>query len=636
MSTQPVGYGAGSVRVTMMQRRPADPGKIEKAKNPRSAILRLTAYLLPFKFQLLLVLGFVLIYTLLGLAGPYLMGKAIDNFLTTKQTTGLAANSLIMQLTNIWISIFHTARQISGLAAISLLMLVTYVLNNLFQAVANWIMAAVSQRALKRLRKDLFTHLQSLPIGFFDRNPSGELMSRLTNDIDAINQAVSQNVTSLIASVLSMFGIIVAMFLLDYWLALASLIVIPIMFWFTNFVARYTRKGYQGLQKHLGELNSVMEESISGEKVIKAFRRNESVVENFRNRNQEVFHAGVTANSYALLLMPLTNVLGNFFVIVLAGLGGLLALQGLVTVGIIATFISYGQNFINPLRNLANMYNSIQAALAGAERVFETIDTTSEIPDVPNAYPLEVVHGDVNFEHVDFSYVSGTSVIKDMSLQAKAGQIIALVGPTGAGKTTLINLLSRFYEMDDGSITIDGKDIRVVRKDDLRQQLGIVLQDTFLFSDTVMENIRYGRLDASDEEVIQAARMADADHFIRQLSQGYQTILSERAGNLSQGQRQLLSIARAILSDPGILILDEATSSVDTRTEVRIQKALLRLMQGRTSFVIAHRLSTIRDADNVIVVNEGRIVEQGTHQQLLEKHGFFHRLYMSQFKGQEI
>ena len=610
MSTQPVGYGAGSVRVTMMQRRPADPGKIEKAKNPRTAIQRLTAYLLPFKLQLVLVLIFVLIYTSLGLAGPYLMGRAIDDFITTKQA--------------------------SGLAGIALLMLLAYVLNNLFQAVSNWVMADVSQRALKLMRKDLFTHLQRLPLSFFDRNPAGELMSRLTNDIDAINQAVSQNVTSLLASVLSMVGILVAMFLLDFRLALASLLVVPIMFWFTNFVARYTRKGYQDLQKHLGELNAVMEESISGEKVIKAFRQNDSVVENFRQRNQQVFRAGVTANSYALLLMPLTNVLGNFFVIVLAGLGGWLALRNLVSVGIIATFISYGQNFINPLRQLANMYNSIQAALAGAERVFEVIDTPPEIQDVPDAYPLDVVHGIVQFEHVNFSYLPGTPVIKDMSLEAKAGQILALVGPTGAGKTTLINLLSRFYEIDGGKITIDGKDIRNIRKADLRQQLGIVLQDTFLFSDTVMENIRYGRLEATDDEVTQAARMADADHFIRQLPDGYQTSLSERAGNLSQGQRQLLAIARAILSDPGILILDEATSSVDTRTEARIQKALLRLMEGRTSFVIAHRLSTIRDADNVIVINEGEIVEQGTHQQLLDKRGFFHHLYMSQFKGQQI
>jgi ATP-binding cassette subfamily B multidrug efflux pump len=504
--------------------------------------------------------------------------------------------------------------------------LLAYLFNNLFQAMANWVMADVSQRALKLMRKDLFTHLQNLPLSFYDRNPAGELMSRLTNDIDAINQAVSQNVTSLIASVLSMVGIVVAMFLLNFWLALTSLLVVPIMFGFTGFVARYTRRGYQDLQKNLGEMNAIMEESISGEKVIKAFRRNQSVIEQFRQRNQDVFKAGVTANSYALLLMPLTNVLGNFFVIVLAGLGGWLALQNLVSVGIIATFIIYGQNFINPLRQLANIYNSIQAALAGAERIFETVDTSPELADIPNAYPLDIVHGRVSFDNVDFSYIPNIPVIKDMTLQAKPGQIIALVGPTGAGKTTLINLLMRFYEIDAGRISIDGKDIREIQKAGLRQQLGIVLQDTFLFSGTVMENIRYGRLDATDDEVIQAARMADADHFIRQLPEGYQTNLSERAGNLSQGQRQMLAIARAVLSNPGILILDEATSSVDTRTEVRIQKALLRLMEGRTSFVIAHRLSTIRDADNVIVVNEGEIVEQGTHQQLLEKRGFFHHL----------
>jgi ATP-binding cassette subfamily B protein len=334
--------------------------------------------------------------------------------------------------------------------------------------------------------------------------------------------------------------------------------------------------------------------------------------------------------------MPLTNVLGNFFVIVLAGLGGWLALRGLVSVGMIATFINYGQNYVNPLRQLSNMYNSIQAALAGAERVFEIIDTKPEVRDAPGAVPLETVSGNVRFENVNFGYLPDVPVIKNMTLEAKAGQIIALVGPTGAGKTTIINLLTRFYEIQGGKITIDGKDIRTVRKADLRRKLGLVLQDTFLFADTVMENIRYGRLDATDDEVIRAAQMADADHFIRQLPVGYQTNLSERASNLSQGQRQLLAIARAILADPAILILDEATSSVDTRTEARIQKSLLRLMQGRTSFVIAHRLSTIRDADNVVVIDNGEIVEQGSHQQLLDQRGFYHHLYLSQFKGQAI
>jgi ATP-binding cassette subfamily B protein len=337
-----------------------------------------------------------------------------------------------------------------------------------------------------------------------------------------------------------------------------------------------------------------------------------------------------------MLLMPLTGVLGSFFVIVLASLGGWLALEGLVSVGTIATFINYGQNFTSPLRQIANLYNSIQAALAGAERVFEIIDTAPELPDLPGAASPGLIRGDVRFEDLCFSYVPGTPVIKHFSLEAGAGQTIALVGPTGAGKTTIINLLTRFYEAQEGRIRIDGIDIRNLRKADLRRNLGIVLQDSFLFADTVLENIRYGRLDATDEDCVEAARMAEADHFIRQLPEGYATNLSERAGNLSLGQRQLLAIARAILADPAILILDEATSSVDTRTELRIQKALLRLMKGRTSFVIAHRLSTIRDADKVVVIDRGEIVEQGSHQELLDRRGFYHRLYVSQFKGNEI
>jgi ATP-binding cassette subfamily B protein len=591
-------------------RGPMQPGKIEKAKDPRHALTRLTMYLSPYKWTLALVLFFVLIYILLGLLEPYLIGRAIDKYISTKQ--------------------------IDGLSKLALLLLTAYFFDNAFQAASSWLMARISQDALRRLRRDLFEHLQKLSIAFFDQHSAGELMSRLTNDIDAINQAVSQNVVSLVASVLSLVGIIIAMFVLNPWLALAALLVVPIMFWFTQFIAKYTRKGFRDLQKELGEINGVMEESISGQRVVKAFRRSETAIERFRASNQKVYKAGIYANTYALMLMPLTNVLGNFFVIVLVGLGGYLALQDLVTVGMIATFIAYAQNFIQPLRQLANMYNSIQAALAGAERVFEIIDTNAEVDnasDSPMPVPLK---GEVHFTDVSFGYLPDQPIIKNMTLEAKAGQTIALVGPTGAGKTTIINLLTRFYEINNGSITIDGIDIREISKDDLRKKLGIVLQDTFLFADTVMENIRYGRLDATDEECIEAAKLADADHFIQQMPQGYQTRLSERASNLSQGQRQLMSIARAVLSDPSILILDEATSSVDTRTEARIQKSLLRLMEGRTSFVIAHRLSTIRDADNVIVINNGEIIEQGTHQQLLDAKGFFHHLYMSQFKGLAI
>jgi ATP-binding cassette subfamily B multidrug efflux pump len=588
------------------------PTTIARAKDPRGTLRRLASYFADFRLRLYVVVGCIVIYTLLGLVGPYLMGFALDRYIATKDADGLG----------------HVAA----------LMIAAFLANNAIQAVASWLMAGISQRALKKLRGKLFAHLQTLPMDFFERNRSGELMSRLTNDIDAINQAVAQNITSLLASVLTMIGILIAMFVLDRRLALASLLVVPIMLWFTRWVAVYTRKGFKDLQKNLGQLNGVMEESIGGQKIVNVFRRNESVVAAFRAENEKVYRAGIYANTYALLLMPLTSVLGNLFVIVLAGLGGWLALAGLVSVGVIATFINYGQNFVQPLRQLSNLYNTLQAALAGAERVFEVLDTAPESDDAPPRPPdpPPAVRGDVRFRDVTFGYRPGTNVLEDMSLEAKPGQTVALVGPTGAGKTTLINLLTRFYEIDKGAITIDGTDIRDLKKGDLRRMLGLVLQDTYLFGDTVMENIRYGRLDATDDEVVEAAKLADADHFIRQLPSGYQTVLSERAGNLSQGQRQLLAIARTLLAQPAILILDEATSSVDTRTEARIQKSLLRLMEGRTSFVIAHRLSTIREADQVLVIDAGRIVERGTHQELLAARGFYHQLYTSQFKGRAL
>jgi len=527
---------------------------------------------------------------------------------------------------------YVAARDIAGLGRTALWMLAAYLSGNVVQLVSNWIMASVSQRALAALRQRLFGHLQRLPIAFFDQRPAGELMSRLTSDIDAVNQAVSQNITSLLASVLSMTGIVVAMFVLDHWLALAALLVVPLMLWFTRFVAVYTRRGFRELQRELGQLNAVMEEALSGLKVVKVFRRTESMVERFEQHNQTVYKTSVYANSYALLLMPLTAVLGNLFVIVLAGLGGYLALLGLVSVGVIATFINYGQNFINPLRQLSNLYNTIQAALAGAERVFEVLDESPESDDASATEP-QPMKGAVRFEHVEFGYRPDVTTIRDMSLDAQPGDLIALVGPTGAGKTTIVNLLTRFYDVRGGSIFIDGTELRQLPKATLRRELGIVLQETFLFSDSVLENIRYGRLDATDDEVMEAARLAEADAFIRLLPHGYQTRLSERGANLSQGQRQLLAIARTILADPTILILDEATSSVDTRTEARIQKALLRLMRGRTSFVIAHRLSTIREATQILVIKDGAIIERGTHDQLLGQRGFYEHLYRSQFRG---
>ena len=619
MATQPnrPSDGNGSGRDSSSAPPPRGPARgpgrgprIEKAKDVRGTLLRLFRYLGAFKWALAIVLVLVVLSSLLSLAGPVIMGRAIDDH------------------------VIHA--DLPGLWRMSLAMLGVYLGATLADIGVGVILARISQRAMQALRRDLFEHLQTLSLRFFDRQPHGELMSRLTNDIDAVNQVLAQQIPQLLSSVLTLVGIVVMMFALNVWLALASMIVLPAMTAFVGFIGKRTRGGFRQLQEQLGTLNGELEETYSGQRVIVAFGQQGSTFEKFQRANEAVRDTGIRAMSYALLVPPLMGVFSNANIAVLIGLGGWMALRGLATVGTIATFITYSRRFAGPLRQLGNLYNQVQSAIAGAERVFQVLDEQPEIEDGPDAIPLEAIEGHVVFDHADFAYVPGVQVLHDVCLEAMPGETIALVGPTGAGKTTVVNLLTRFYDLDGGAIRIDGHDIRDVRKADLRRRLGIVLQDNFLFADTVMENIRYGRLDASDEEVIAAAQLANADQFVLRLPQGYQTVLAERGANLSQGQRQLLAIARAILADPAILILDEATSSVDTRTEVHIQEALLKLMEGRTSFVIAHRLSTIREADQVLVINEGRLIERGTHEELLALGGFYHNLYMSQFRNQAV
>jgi ATP-binding cassette subfamily B multidrug efflux pump len=584
------------------------PSRIEKARDTRGTVHRLLATLQPYRWTLLGVLLLVIVATGLNLMAPYLIGQAIDQAID--------------------------GRDLAKLLKIVLLMLAAYAGAWLAAAGQGLLMARVSQKAMRGLRRDLFEHLQTLSLSFFDRHPHGELMSRLTNDMDAISRVLAQNVTDLFGGVLTLGGIMIMMFAINFWLALASMIVFPFMMWLVGFVGRRTRRHFRQYQKEIGQLNGELEEMFSGQRVIMAFGQEASTLASFDRSNEQVRQVGIRAQTYALLVPPLMGILSNANIAILAGLGGWMTLQGWATIGTIAAFYTYSRRFAAPLRQLGDLYNQIQAAIAGAERIFEIMDTEPELSDAPSAVPLENVAGEIAFTNVDFGYVPGVPVIKDMSLKAQPGETIALVGPTGAGKTTIINLLTRFYDIDKGAIQIDGQDIRQLGKGSLRRQLGIVLQDPYLFSESVMENIRYGRLGATDEECIAAANLADADPFIRRLPQGYNTPLSERGSNLSQGQRQLLSIARAILADPGILILDEATSSVDTRTEAHIQQALLRLMAGRTSFVIAHRLSTIREADKILVIRDGEIIERGTHDGLLAQRGFYHSLYMSQFKGQ--
>ncbi len=578
----------------------------ESAKDQKGTLLRLLRYLKPYRPTVAGVSILVILSTVLTLAGPLLIGIAVDRFIIPGD--------------------------LPGLLRLGVLLLVVYIGASATTMVYGLIMVNISQKLIMNIRSDLFGHVQTLSMAYYDQHGSGDLMTRITNDTEAINRVLSNGLVQLASNLLQLVGILIAMFVLSWQLALGSLIVLPLTMFVTGLITSRSRVAFRSVQHNLGGLNAYAEENIAGVRVVQIFAREQETIDHFKKVNEQNRDAGIEAEKITALLHPLMTVMSTVAIAVIAGLGGWLAIMGVVSVGVIVAYLAYIRQFFHPLRSLAQLYNQLQSGLAGAERIFEVMDANATVSDKPDAIPMDRIRGQVEFENVTFAYEEGKPVVQDVNMIAEPGQTIALVGPTGAGKTTIINLLGRFYDVQEGTIRVDGLDIRDVQQATLRRQLGIVLQDSYLFSGTVMDNIRYGRLDATNEEVLEAAKLANADQFISRLPQGYETEVSEQGSNFSEGQRQLLAIARAVLADPAILILDEATSSVDTRTEMQIQDALLRLMEGRTAFVIAHRLSTIREADQVLVIHDHRIIERGTHEELIDQGGFYNNLYMSQYR----
>lgn len=519
------------------------------------------------------------------------------------------------------------------LSIIVIALLAAYFADAFITFLQGWLMAGVSQKIIVNLRRSLFLKLQKLPIAFFDTHTHGEIMSRLSNDIENVSSTISQSTTQLMVGAITIAGSLIMMLILSPILTLASIVTVPLVFLLTRTIAKNTSVLFKAQQEQLGLLNGHIEESISGIAVVKAFNHEDKAIQEFDEVNAKLCDVGLKALIWSGYLMPLMNVINNFGFAMVAAVGGALAVRNLVTIGVIASFLSYSRQFSRPLNDLANIFNTLQSAIAGAERVFDILDEKDEMADKDDAIVLKNPKGNVVFENVTFGYRSDVSVLKNISFDAKQGSNTALVGPTGAGKTTIVNLITRFYDVTEGRILIDGIDIRSYTRDSLRKCFGIVLQDTYLFSGTIKENIKYGNLDATDKEIEKAAKMANADVFIRRLPKSYDTVLSESGNNLSQGQRQLLAIARAMLSNPSILILDEATSNVDTRTELHIQEAMLKLMNGRTSFIIAHRLSTIRNSNTIMVIDGGEIVEKGNHDSLIKNDGIYSKMYYNQFKN---
>lgn len=600
----PMGHGPG----------PGAP--VEKAKDFRGTIRKIFAYMSSYKPALIVVMIFAVASTVFNVIGPKILSRA---------TTELF-NGLMSKLSG------GSGIDFAKIGQILLILLGIYVCSAIFSFVQGWIMTGISQKMTFRMRREISEKINRMPMKYFESRTVGEVLSRITNDVDTMGQSLNQAITQLITSVATIIGVFIMMLTISPLMTLIALVILPISMILMMFVMRFSQKHFKNQQKYLGEVNGQVEEIYSGHNVVKVFNREEQVIKTFDETNAKLYESAWKSQFLSGMMQPIMVFVGNLGYVAVAVSGSLLAAKRVIEVGDIQAFIQYVKNFTQPINQLAQISNMLQSMAAAAERVFEFLDEEEESSVAEHPVQIGEAKGDVTFSHVQFGYDPEKIIIHDFSTEVKAGQTVAIVGPTGAGKTTMVKLLLRFYNVNKGVISVDGHDIRDFNRDDLRRQFGMVLQDTWLFKGTIMENIRYGRLDATDEEVIAAAKAAHAHHFIQTLPGGYQMELNEEASNVSQGQKQLLTIARAILADNPIMILDEATSSVDTRTEQRIQKAMDNLMKGRTSFVIAHRLSTIKNADLILVMKDGDIIEQGTHDELIALGGFYADLYQSQFE----
>ena len=601
-----------------MGRMGGGPRAVEKAKDFKGTMKKLGVYLKPYSLSIAIVILFAIGSAAFSIVGPKILGKA-----TTKIFEGL-----VQKITGVP----DASIDFGYIGNIAMILVALYLVSSLFGIIQSFIMSGVAQKVSYNLRKQISEKMDTLPLNYFDTRTNGEVLSRITNDVDTVNQTLNQSLSQIITSVVTLIGVLIMMFSISWIMTLATFIILPVSMVLISLVVKKSQKYFKSQQEYLGHLNGQVEEVYGGHNIMKAFNREEASTKDFDELNNTLYKSAWKSQFLSGMMMPIMSFVGNLGYVLVSILGGWLTIKSVITVGDIQAFIQYVRSFNQPIAQMAQVANIMQSTAAAAERVFEFLDEEDEVKDPVNSVDPSEIRGEVEFEDVHFGYNADKIIINDFSVDVKPGQKVAIVGPTGAGKTTIVKLLMRFYDINSGSIKIDGHDIRDFKRADLRNLFGMVLQDTWLFNGTIMENLRYGRLDATDAEVKEAAKAAHVDHFVKTLPDGYNMVLNEEASNISQGQKQLLTIARAFLKDPKLLILDEATSSVDTRTELLIQKAMEKLMEGRTSFIIAHRLSTIRDADLILVMKDGDIVEQGNHEELLEKGGFYSSLYNSQFE----